>query len=422
MPKTVFVFPGLGSQYVGMVKSFYDQFEVARQTFEEASDILGYPLDKVCFEGSLSELSKPEIIQPALLTTNVAMFRAFMEEIGVRPSFSCGHSLGEYAALTCAGAIRFADAVAIVNKRGLITSALIQRSIGTMTILDQVNPRKFEKECSRISSEGRVVSISCYNSPNQVAISGEMDAVEEIEEICLNHDGQVTPLFMSAPMHSILMEKAALEFREELGKHTYYPFKWPVLSNVTGRPYAQPEQIADLLAKQMYMPVEWQSTISYLLKYGVNTSIEIGPKNVLSKLIGESNPNIKSLCYGTKEERQTIKELFNETGFCKTSPTVISKCLAAVAATPNKNWNVEEYNKGVVEPYRKLQFIQETLEKENAKPTVMQMREALNLLQLIFETKRVSEKERNDCIHHILDYTGNYYMLTEQKDAVLSKN
>ncbi|CAM4252762.1 MULTISPECIES: ACP S-malonyltransferase [Bacillus cereus group] len=414
MERIALLFPGQGSQFVGMGKGLYDQYPIARLTFEEACDITGINIAKLCFEGSLWELNQGENLLPALLTTCVAAFRVYMEEIGIRPQICAGHSLGEYSALACSGAMTFADAVRITKFRGKLMQDYNDKNIGSMTILDSVDARIVERLCKRYSGDNGLAAISCYNSPTQVAISGHQANVEEVEVCVLDEGGQITPLMSSAPIHSQLMLEEAKKLRYELSDYTFNMFKWPVISNVTGRPFGNPDNISRLLTMQMTKPVQWIETLRYLQRAGVTHAIEIGPKNVLNKLTEVNLPNITSLCFGEKADRELMINL-SELGSQqkKGMQTVITKCLAIAAATPNLNWDEVQYQEGVIQRYKRIQKIQEEVEQTEGKPTKKQMVETLGLLQGIFEVKKLPHEERRKWLYNIIDDTGNYYELVE---------
>lgn len=411
MEKLALLFPGQGAQFIGMGKTFFDNYAIARQTFEEAGDIAGFDVAHMCFEGSLVQLNRAENLQPILLTVCTAMFRCYMEEINVRPFFCAGHSLGEYAALTCSGAISFPDAVRITRERGIMTQKMIEKDFGLMTILDQIEQEKAVEIVKPYEEQG--VYIACYNSPSQVAVSGYHKAAEMVETEVLQADGQVTPLLASAPLHSPLMEELTGELKDKLGEYAYHMLKWPVISNVKGTPYFNVQDIPDILSNQLVKPVQWVKSIQFLQKFGVTMTIEIGPKNTLSKFVKEIAPEIKSFCYGENRDRDKIKEIFSEPLYTRTVPTVITKCLAAAAATPNENEDNVEYEEGVITNYRRLQQLQDSLEKNKDNPSRDQMLTALDWLKVIFKTKRLPFDEQLDWYHNIMDDTNTMYLLSE---------
>lgn len=404
MEKIVLLFPGQGSQYVGMGRTLYDEYTIARLVFEEANDVLGFDLKKLCFEGSLEELCKTENVLPALLTASVAAFRVYMWEIGIVPQFSAGHSLGEYSALTCCGAMDFRDTLTVVRERSVLAQEVVDTGCGIMTVVNGVYKNIVDEECKKIANESQPVSVSCYNSPGQVVISGHKDAVMKVEDKLMELGAQITPLLMSAPFHCPLMQPAADKLQGELEKHSFNSFKWPVISNVTALPYENTDKIIKNLTLQMTKPVQWQATMDYLQENKITIAIEIGPQAVLSNLVKMNRKNIKTNAFGQKDDRDALLELFpirsgipvkeeseKNKGY---AATVITKCLAMAVCTRNRNWNNDEYEKGVVKPYEKIEKIQEQLEKEDVQPTTEQMQEALEMLKSVFKTKKVPVNEQ----------------------------
>lgn len=413
MEKIALLFPGQGSQYVGMSQTLYKQYEIARQTFEEANDILGYDLTKLCMEGTLFQLSRIEHALPALLTASVTAFRVYMQEVGITPQFLAGHSLGEYSALTCAGAIKFPDALRLVQKRAQLAKEIADSNIGGMTIISNVDVSKMENACRKISAEGQPVIVSCYNSSNEVAVSGYLNSVQLVEDEAVDSGAQIAPLMGTAPFHSGLMSPAAEALQAELQKYSYGHIKWPVIANATASIYEGADKIVERLTQQIMLPVRWQETMRYLERQGVTMTIELGAKNVLSNLI-KLDTGIRTMCFDHKEDRQElIEELAVRDEYRKHKPTVISKCLAAAVATPNLNFDEAAYRRDVVDPYRSIQSIQDELEQTGEAPSVEQMRRALSLLQGIFAAKGVSEAEQRDWFYQIFDETGTHYLFPE---------
>lgn len=312
MTRTAFLFTGQGAQFVGMGKQFYEEYEIARQTFEEANDVLNFDITKLCFNGSLGTLSRTDNMQMALLTVNVVAYRVYMNEIGIAPDFCAGHSLGEYAALTCSGAMSFSDSLKIIKERGGLSKEFVESDIGAMTIIEGLPADIVEVECNKISSAKQYVAINCYNSPLQVTVAGHKEAVEEIEERVLDLDGRITPLMMSAPFHSPLMQHAAKQLKQYLKTYRFNDFQCQVISNVDALPYKSSEKIADTLADQMVKPVKWQEIMNYLERNGVTTAIEMGPKSILCSLVKENTSQIAAYCFGEKEGRQILHDRFKK--------------------------------------------------------------------------------------------------------------
>lgn len=409
MEKIAFLFPGQGSQYLGMSKTLFNQFDIAKFTFEEAGDTLGFDLAKLCFEGSLADLGKTENALVALLTASVVAFRVYMKEIGILPQFCTGHSLGEYSALTCSGAMKFSDALKIVFERSKIAQQVAASVAGMMTIIDGLTADQVNDFCNRVSKEDNFVAVSCYNSCTQVAVSGHLQAVQQVEDLVLDHGGQVTPLISNPPFHSPIMQMAAEKLQEELSKYSFSQLRYPVISNVTALPYQSSGQIIVNLTEHMVRPVKWLSIMNYLEKQGITLTVEMGPKSVLSDLLKLNFEKIQTTCFDQKEDRKLLAEL--KKGYGHTGSTVITKCLAAAVATPNSNFNHDEYQKGVIEPFRRIRAIQDELENKGTVPDIGEMTEALELLKLIMETKKVSRDEQVEWYDEIFEETGTANLL-----------
>lgn len=417
MEKIAFLFPGQGSHYVGMAKNIYENYPIAKQTFEEANEVLGIDMAKLCFDGPLGDLTKAENAHPAILTASVANFRVYMKEFGIVPQFCAGHSLGEYSALTCAGAIKFPDALKIVRYRGILTEDVLNSGIGAMTIIDGVDKNAVEAACKEVSTDDQFAAISCHNSPEQVAISGHQEAVMKVEEKLLERECQITPLISSAPFHCPLMQTVVEKIKEELGKYFFGYFKYPVITNVFAKPLTDPDKIIENLSLHLVRPVQWQATMEYLKKKGVTLAIEMGTKNVLTNLVRANVENIEALCFGVKEDKKSIEEILGAYPELKKHiPTIITRCLAIAVSTPNKNFDNDDYNEKVIKSYKRIEEIQNELEKNGAQPTVEQMMKALELLKTILAAKIVDMDEQIRWFNQIIDETGMYYIL---KDFVL---
>ncbi len=405
MKKMAFLFPGQGSQYVGMGKKFYDNFKVARELFEEANDILGFDIKDLCFNGSLDLLTKTENTQPALLTVSVAGFKVYMEEIGLEPICLMGHSLGEISALVCAGGIKFSDAIRIVRCRGEFMQAAVPGGMGAMAAISGITSEYINEECKRFGSENVVVSN--YNSSDQTVISGHKEYVDKFSDLLNQAGGRVIPLNVSAPFHSPFMKLAADRLKGELNKYTYYPMKYPVISNVDSLPYQDHNCIVENLSKQVVMPVQWVSCMNYLQGHKMDIAIEMGPGEVLKKLILRNVNGIDAFSYDNQTDTDKLKNLVNKPICDKESKLkLMERCLAIAVCTPNCNWNSEEYSQGVIEPFKRIQQKVYHLEREGSDPSLEQMEQALDMLRLIFVTKGTPVDEQNERFNQIFNETG----------------
>ncbi len=411
MEKIALLFSGQGAQYIGMGKMLYDNFSVAKETFEEASSVLGFELEKLCFEGDNNELTKTENAQPALLTNSVAAFRVYMNEIGIAPAFVAGHSLGEFSALACTGAINFSDAVKIVRMRGLFMQEASALGVGSMAAITGIDRKIIEEECAKFSKNDNIVVVSNYNSPEQTVISGHREAVYELGELLAQKGARNIPLKVSAPFHSPLMNQAAVKLGEEMQKYKYNNFRWPVISNVTALPYSEPEKITSNMTMQMTSPVQWVNSMKFLQDQGVSVVVELGAGTVLRNLMKKNSSTIKAYSYDNSEDAKELKDIVASDEFLsqpdtKFRSTVITKSLAVAVCTRNRNWDNDEYQKGVVEPYRKIQELQRKLEEEKKEPTADEMRQALDMLVTVFNTKKTPVNEQMERFNEIFEATG----------------
>lgn len=415
--KLALLFPGQGSQYVGMGEIFYQNFSAARMVFEEANDVLKYNLRDLCFNGNIEELTKTEYTQPAILTVSVAMFRVYLEEIGIEPIYAAGHSLGEISALTCAGGLNFEDALKIVQKRGRFMQEALPQGLGTMSSISGIEKGLIESECRNCCTNGEIVVISNYNSPEQIVISGHKNTVAKVCEKLSEMGAICTFLNVSSAFHSPLMQTAAENLAMELRKYTFKEMKWPVISNVHGLPYLNASEIPDKLIRQLESPVRWQESMDYLSRQGITHAVEIGPKAILKNLMKKNVPDIITYSYDKPEDIQLMKNIFNNKEKAGNEvlkkQTVVSMCLAAAVCTRNRNWNNDQYRKGVIEPYQRIKEIYNSFINQAKEPTVAQMKDALNLLRSIFNTKKVPLKEQNERFNNIFETTGTKHIFSD---------
>lgn len=285
MGKIAFVFPGQGSQTVGMGKDFYESDQTVQSIFEEADSTLGFSLTDLILNGPQEELTLTANTQPALLTVSFALYQAVVKA-GITPDYTAGHSLGEYSALTASGAMTFKEAVHTVRKRGEYMEEAVPNGIGTMSAVLGMDQAKLEELTADITREGNPVQLANINCPGQIVISGTTEGVH-LASVKAKENGakRAIPLNVSGPFHSILMEPAAAKLAETLSSIKIKQAITPVISNVTAQPVTQPEEIKDKLIEQLISPVRWEESVRTLLELGVDTFIEIGPGKVLSGLI-----------------------------------------------------------------------------------------------------------------------------------------
>ncbi|MGG5316713.1 ACP S-malonyltransferase [Enterococcus sp. AZ072] len=289
--KTAFLFSGQGAQYVGMGKELYQQEPIVRQTFEEASDLLGYSMSQLCFEEN-QNIHETEYTQPAILTVSTAFLRV-VEKMGVTKKAVAGLSLGEYTALVAAGALDFGDAVQLVQKRGQYMSEAVPSGNGKMVAVLNTPAEVIEDCCQQASSIG-VVSPANYNTPQQIVIGGETTAVERAEEL-LSVAGvkRMIPLNVSGPFHTALLEPASRQLNKALQKIIFHDFNCPVISNTTAKEMPVSE-IVSLLTAQVMSPVRFSDSILELREMGIERMIEIGPGKTLTGFIKKIDRSIQT--------------------------------------------------------------------------------------------------------------------------------
>lgn len=285
MKKFAAVFPGQGSQSVGMFADLMDEGVVA-STYAEASEALGYDLKALTLNGPEAELNRTEITQPAILTASVAAFRLLSERTGAAPAVAAGHSLGEYSALVCAGSIAFADAVKLVRLRGKAMQEAVPAGQGAMAAVLGVADEDVEKGCASVREKGLKVWAANFNTPGQVVISGASDGVLAASEyFAANGAKRVVPLAVSAPSHCPLMQSAADKLKEALDAIEVRDASFPVFANFTAAPETSAAAIKDALVAQLTGPVRWSQTVKAIADQGIGTLCELGPNRVLSGML-----------------------------------------------------------------------------------------------------------------------------------------
>jgi len=286
-PVLALIFPGQGSQEVGMGRDVCDASRAAREVYQAADDALSLPLSKLCFEGPEEELLRTEIQQPAILTTCIALLRALEERVDVAPAYTAGHSLGEYTALVASRSLGFEDAVRMVNARGRFMQEAVPEGHGAMAAVLGASETEVGEACRLAAAQtGRVVTPANYNSPGQTVIAGDAAAVEVACAMARERGAKRTiPLAVSAPFHCLLMAPAAEKLALELARVRFADARPPIVTNVEAEPNGEGVRFAALLREQVTAPVRFVEMVRRLHELGVTKVLEIGPGRVLSGLV-----------------------------------------------------------------------------------------------------------------------------------------
>ena len=293
-PKIAFVFPGQGSQYVGMGKELCGQFPVARKVFAEAEDALGFALSQLCFAGPEAELKLTENTQPAILTASIAALRVLEAETALRPELVAGHSLGEYSALVAVGALRFADAVKVVRERGRLMQQAVPAGSGAMAVILGLEMAAVRALCAD-ASQGEVVAPANYNGGGQIVIAGSKNAVTRAMSLAKERGAKrALDLPVSAPFHCPLMQPAADGLKEILRDVAVEPFAVGVVTNVEAEVNRDASRVKTLLIEQAVQPVRWEESVMKLSQLGCRRALEIGPGKILNGLIKRIAPALET--------------------------------------------------------------------------------------------------------------------------------
>lgn len=309
MTRTACVFPGQGSQSVGMLKELADSYPIVTETFKEASDALGYDLWDVVQNDADGRLNETHITQPALLTASVAIWRVLKEK-GLQADYLAGHSLGEYSALVCGGAIGFTDAVRLVESRGKFMQEAVPAGAGAMFAIIGLDDAAIAEICQQTAiATGDVVAPVNFNSPGQVVIAGEKNAAQQAADACKEAGAKrALPLAVSVPSHCELMRPAADQLDDALAS---IPVNTPVINvinNVDVNIETDPQAIRSALVRQLYCPVQWTRTVEYLASAGVERVIEVGPGKVLTGLGKRIDKSLESVAVNTPDSVAEIEK------------------------------------------------------------------------------------------------------------------
>lgn len=308
--KIAFIFPGQGSQYVGMAADFAKGFSEARAVFDEAASVLGYDLMQLCLHGPAERLNLTENTQPAILAVSIAILRT-IEGRGLAAEAAAGHSLGEYTAITAAGGFALKDSLRLVQKRGRYMQEAVPEGTGLMAAILGMDRADVEKTCHEAAKNG-IVAPANYNSPGQIVIAGEKKAVEAAMELAKAAGAKkVVPLAVSVPSHCVMMRQAGERLKQELDSIEIRDLAMPIVNNADAKFINKADEIRDSLVRQIYSPLYWEDSIRRMAEAGFDTFIEIGPGKVLTGLVKRILKDARAF---NIEDAKSLEETFRALG------------------------------------------------------------------------------------------------------------
>ena len=306
------IFPGQGSQSVGMMQELYQSSSTIQNIYEQASSLLGYDLWKLTSSDDNNELSSTIYTQPAMLVAGIASWNHYIENCDIKPSYMAGHSLGEYSALVCSGAIDFNDALSVVKTRAELMQNAVPDGEGAMAAIIGLEDKKVIELCDRYKGNNVVDAVN-FNAPGQVVIAGEKKGIDKIIENAKDFGAKRALLLnVSVPSHCGLMDSVASELKEQLNSIKIDKSKIPVFNNLEASVYKNASHILDGLSNQVRKPVKWTQTIQYLVKQNINIHIEFGPGGVLTGLNKRIERSLQSIKYDSPDSMKLINKTFFE--------------------------------------------------------------------------------------------------------------
>jgi len=409
--KIAFLFPGVGSEYTSMGKYIYDNFQCARQIFEQASTYANRDIAKLCFlheySDALGELANAKL---GTVTVGLASSEVLVKEFGIIPDYCAGHSAGEYAALCCAGILTLRDTVSLLEERAKTINSVLCEVQGRMAWVVNLDSSTVEGIVASLQNEGHQVYISGYDCSGQTSISATVDSIRPCAAAMEAAGAIVIPINTTGPFHSPFMEQASAQFQRILKQYEFGNPRYTVLANHNALPYTEDNrQTIENLTLHLIRPVQWYHTIQFLLENRVRYAIELGPKEILRFLLDKTTHEISCLSLDTRKQWETFQSerLMDRSDVVRT----ISKCLGVIASTRNKGQDLNHYQTDVVDPNNTLKRLLETLKSEKIQATKSHLDYAVEVTGSILKAKQVPDPEVVACLtkllgRHVVDFVN----------------
>jgi len=391
MDKPVFLFPGQGSQYVGMGQTLCRHSSTAADVFRQADNILNTNLSQVCFQGPFSELSRPESLQPAILTATVAAYSVFQEEFGLIPDYLVGHSFGELSALVCAQAIEFKQGLLLARMKGEIIAGQARDLAVVMTAVRYVDRSRVESVCDRVSVERDDIVLGIINSRQEFVLSGRKEIIRKAEKELEAAGAGIERLPMKVPFHSPLIKPAADRISEQLNDFEFIQPKTPVISSLDRQVLTTAPEIKKSLSRQLTRQLDWVSMVKYLDHLEVDTAVEIGPKKTLSSLMQDIETEIDIHSFSSPRDLERLKQKLGTTD--NAGLTLLETCLRLLVSTQNNNPDAQEYEQEINLPFKRLQDTYFTFKDNQYLPDKEEAKRFLEQAFGILRKKHLNDKE-----------------------------
>ncbi len=394
-----FVYPGVGSQHTGMGKTFFDEYEIVKETYQEASQVLGVDIAELCFDpGKEKELNRLENAKPAIVCQSVATTRLLEHQIGIRPSVCMGHSLGEYSALVASGVMRFQDALNIVRKRALIINEVSRTLDGTMAWVVNLDAGILDELCAQTSQDDSPVYVSAYDSPEKLSVSGDIEQIRLLAPKVEDAGGMVIPINMSGPFHSPFMQEAGIRLEKILQNYYYSDPRCTIIANQNAQAYTA-DIAVDNLSRQLIRPILWMDSVNYLIRQGVKLAVEIGPKTILKYLMAQSTDAVETISMTSLEDLRHVQDHMLVTS--GDIPMILNRCMGAITSTKNRNHDPTAYRQSVMTAYYELKNLTEQLEAEPSRINGEQCKNAFELVDHILKGKDIPKNEQQLKMNHV---------------------